>query len=418
VTRVILPTAAGITFGVGQALTYSQAARDNVSVLQDYVRAPTPENEARLKAAGYSWQLLGSFLQGVEKAGIPPSAPTGPTGSTGATAATAPTSAVPAAPGDPGATPAASAPANAQAGTAQAPGDPASHPPAIAETVKPGGSVARSVSTWLTDLVGQNMQSIGRFVARRLIGNGADAVEIVLRVLGGIGYVAFALFLILFFFFFFCTGYERVQIALANLIPKWRKTRTLELLRQMDEVIAGFIRGRLIIMACLMVMFTIGYWLIGVPAFFLVGPIVGIIGVFPYIGMVSIPVSIALMWFNPHGPEWQQTWWWILFAPIGLYMLVQTIDDYVLTPTIQGKTTQMDMPTILFAVLAGGIIAGFYGILLAIPAAACLKILLRESFWPRFRAWAEGRVKDFLPVSRYDPTETASTTPPPNATTP
>jgi predicted PurR-regulated permease PerM len=71
----------------------------------------------------------------------------------------------------------------------------------------------------------------------------------------------------------------------------------------------------------------------------------------------------------------------------------------------------MDMPTILFAVLAGGIIAGFYGILLAIPAAACLKILMRETFWPRFRAWADGRVKDFLPISRYDPTDTAPTEP-------
>jgi predicted PurR-regulated permease PerM len=101
----------------------------------------------------------------------------------------------------------------------------------------------------------------------------------------------------------------------------------------------------------------------------------------------------------------------VIFAPIILYTLLQTIDDYVLTPLIQGKTTQMNTPTILFAVLAGGIVAGFYGVLLAIPAAACLKILMRESFWPRFKAWAEGRVKDFLPVSRYDPTETAPTTP-------
>src|SRR5690606_31266061 len=135
---------------------------------------------------------------------------------------------------------------------------------------------------------------------------------------------------------------------------------------------------------------------------FIVGPIVGVLSIIPYLGLISIPVAIALMWFQPVGPEWQQTWWWILFAPTALYFFIQTVDDYVLTPLIQGKATDMDTPTILFAVLAGGILAGFYGVLLAIPAAACLKILLRESFWPRFRAWAEGRVKDFLPISRYD----------------
>jgi hypothetical protein len=48
---------------------------------------------------------------------------------------------------------------------------------------------------------------------------------------------------------------------------------------------------------------------------------------------------------------------------------------------------------------------GVYGTLLAVPVAACLKIVIKESFSPRFTAWARGRVKDFLRVSRYDPTE-------------
>ena len=52
----------------------------------------------------------------------------------------------------------------------------------------------------------------------------------------------------------------------------------------------------------------------------------------------------------------------------------------------------------LFVSLAGGVLAGFYGLLLAIPVGACLKILLNEVFWPRFRQWAEGRARDFLPI--------------------
>ncbi len=60
----------------------------------------------------------------------------------------------------------------------------------------------------------------------------------------------------------------------------------------------------------------------------------------------------------------------------------------------------MDTPTILFASIAGGALMGVYGLLLAIPVAACLKILLRELFWPRFKAWSEGEEKDFLPIGR------------------
>jgi predicted PurR-regulated permease PerM len=79
-------------------------------------------------------------------------------------------------------------------------------------------------------------------------------------------------------------------------------------------------------------------------------------------------------------------------------VLTQFLDDYVLTPTIQGKSTNMDTPTILFASIAGGALAGIYGLLLAIPVAACIKILMREVFWPRFRAWAQGNASDPLPI--------------------
>jgi predicted PurR-regulated permease PerM len=90
----------------------------------------------------------------------------------------------------------------------------------------------------------------------------------------------------------------------------------------------------------------------------------------------------------------------MVFAPIIAYQVGQFFDDYVLTPQIQGKSTDMDVPSILFATIAGGAIAGIYGLLLAIPVAACIKILLREIFWPKFRRWATGQEKDFLPIDR------------------
>ena len=108
-------------------------------------------------------------------------------------------------------------------------------------------------------------------------------------------------------------------------------------------------------------------------------------------------MEIVLLWLENH-TGFRGATWWIIGAPIVWYNVGQLLDDYVLTPVIQGRGTDLDTPTILFASIAGGALMGFYGLLVAIPLAACLKILIREVFWPRFRAWAEGKERDFLPI--------------------
>lgn len=247
---------------------------------------------------------------------------------------------------------------------------------------------------WGMEWVRENAGMIGRQAVER----GADALGVIVRGAGSAGRLLFGLFLTAFFFFFVCSNYERVLGFCRGLIPERGRDRALDLIWQMDVVVSGFVRGRLTIAVVQSAVFTVGYWLVGVPAPLLVGPLVGILAIMPYVSLVGIPLTMALMWIEPSSVQWQTNWWWILTAPVAVYVFGQLLDDYLLTPMIQGKATNMDVPTILFASLAGGVLAGFYGLLLAIPVAACLKILLREVFWPRFRAWSEGRERDFLPI--------------------
>ena len=135
------------------------------------------------------------------------------------------------------------------------------------------------------------------------------------------------------------------------------------------------------------------------PAWLLMGPVMGALVLVPYGQGVGAPVAMLLMALQP-AAGFQGEWWWIVASPLVLLTIGQFLDDYILTPKIQGKSTNMDTPTILFASIAGGTLAGIYGLLVAIPVAACLKILLREVFWPRFKSWAEGRERDFLPLER------------------
>jgi predicted PurR-regulated permease PerM len=274
------------------------------------------------------------------------------------------------------------------AGEAVPPADPhAAEPPAPG----PLYQATSWVATWLQN----NRESLGK----KAIQAGAEWANGAVRAVWSLGFLAFSAFLTGFFFYFFCTGYGRVVTFWEGLIPERQKPRVLDLARQMDAAIAGFIRGRLTICACLMVWYTLGYGLIGVPGFLIMGPIVGVLSLLPYAAGLGAPVAMVLMWLDPDG-GWQNAWWWVLGAPIGVSLVAQVLDDYVLTPAIQGKSTGMDMPTILFASLAGGVLAGVYGLLIAIPTAACIKILLREVFLPRFKAWASGRASDFLPLEK------------------
>ena len=184
-----------------------------------------------------------------------------------------------------------------------------------------------------------------------------------------------------------------------SLLPEHKKGSVLDLVSKMDAVISGFIRGRLIICATMIGVYTVGYVLIGAPAAWIAGLVVGALTLVPYAAGVAAPVIMLLMWLEP-GEGWQASWWWIIGSPLAVLGVSQVLDDYVLTPRIQGKATNMDTPTILFASIAGGSLAGFYGLLLAIPIAACIKILLKEVFWPRVRDWATGKADDVLPISK------------------
>lgn len=249
---------------------------------------------------------------------------------------------------------------------------------------------------WVVGWVQENAGSLGK----NLLNASGGAAAAALGTLSSIGRFAFGAFLTAFFFFFFCNSYGRVLKFWEGLIPEKKKSRVFYLAAKMDRVIAGFVRGRLTISAILLGYYSLAYWLVGVPAPLIIGPIVGVLTVVPYASTtVGIPISMLLLWLEPGG-GWQGQWWWIIGAPLLVSGVAQLMDDYVLTPKIQGDATDMDTPSILFASIAGGVLAGFYGILLAIPTAACAKILLKELVWPRFREWSEGRASDFLPIGR------------------
>jgi len=226
---------------------------------------------------------------------------------------------------------------------------------------------------------------------------GAGAVWTMLLAVIQIGFIAF---LIPFYFFFFSVWFPGIVSFLDGLVPSSRRSRTRELLRKMDTVVAGFVRGRIIVAIIMGIMFGIGWQICGVPYAMVLGFLTGIFCIVPFLGVIGVPIAVGLLFFDQLHPEegLQMAWWAIILWPTVVFSIVQFIEGYMLTPVIAGKATNLDPVTMVVAVIAGGAIMGTYGMLLAIPFAACLKIIILEVLLPKVRAWTEGRAADPLPI--------------------
>ncbi len=212
----------------------------------------------------------------------------------------------------------------------------------------------------------------------------------------------FAAMLIPFYFWFFSNGFPSAIEFLGSLVPDTRKATIFRLAAEMDAAVAGFVRGRILIAAGMGVMFAAGWWINGVPYALTLGLLAGLLSIVPYLGAVVVVPAVAILAASQLAqPEADRmAWYWIVGGPPLVFVIVQSIEGYLLTPIFAGRATNLGPVSIFVAVLAGASVAGLYGMLLAIPVAACAKILIRETVMPPLRNWAAGKSSDPLPLNR------------------
>lgn len=232
--------------------------------------------------------------------------------------------------------------------------------------------------------------------------------------IGYVTYLVIASIVVAFCLLVFLWRWPRITSWFVPFIPASHRERTLEVLGKMDASVSGFIRGRLLQATVVAVVLTLGWYVTGVPYFLLLGIAGGLLNLIPYAAVLVWPLAIVLAWldnlsgglatvtaaeFNgiangaPAAPAAAGVdgfnFWWVVFWPSVVYLIAQGLDGWVIEPLIQGKATNLDPLTVLLAVLLGGSVAGLLGLLIAIPAAACGKILAQEALLPMLRQWAE-----------------------------
>jgi predicted PurR-regulated permease PerM len=223
--------------------------------------------------------------------------------------------------------------------------------------------------------------------------------DVALGILGSVVRFGILAVLIPFYFFFFSLWFPQVVAFARGCIPDDNRAHVEGLLGKMDAAVAGFVRGRIVIAFIMAILLATGWMIVGVPYAIVLGIAVGVFCAVPFLGLIGIPLTVGLLFLDQLGVDEGQrmAWWGIILWPVLVFAIVQALDGWVLTPLIAGRATNLDPVTIFVAVLAGGSVLGAYGMLLAIPVAACIKILIQESLLPNVHAWARGDADDPLP---------------------
>lgn len=225
---------------------------------------------------------------------------------------------------------------------------------------EPGTTDAGAVRNLLTD----NWEKAGG-VAVWLLGNVSQSGLALLAWLGNLVLIPVVTFYLL-------RDWDLLVARVRELLPRSLEPTVARLTTECDAVLSEFLRGQLLVMAALSFIYTLGLFLVGLDLALLLGLVAGVVSFVPYMGfIVGIVFAGAAAFF-----QFQE------FLPIVLVAVVfgvgQLLEGMVLTPMLVGERIGLHPVAVIFAVLAGGQLFGFLGVLLALPVAAVVVVLLRH----------------------------------------
>jgi predicted PurR-regulated permease PerM len=209
-------------------------------------------------------------------------------------------------------------------------------------------------------------------------GFAGDALKLVGQVLGKIwsGGLAFFNLLSLIFItpivaFYILRDWPVIVKTIDSWLPRDHAATIRELTNEADEMISGFVRGMGVVCLILAVFYGFALTLFGLDFGLVIGISAGLISFVPFVGAILgllAAVGMALVQYSE----------WIPIAVVaGIFVAGQILEGNVLTPKLVGERIRLHPVWIIFALLAGGTVAGFVGVLISVPAAAVIGVLVR-----------------------------------------
>jgi predicted PurR-regulated permease PerM len=172
--------------------------------------------------------------------------------------------------------------------------------------------------------------------------------------------------------FYLLRDWDRIIAKISEMLPRTLEPRVSRWARECDEVLGAFIKGQLWVMLALGCFYGVGLGLVGLDLALILGVIAGLASIVPYMGfIIGIGASLiaAMLQFN-------ELYYLVLVGVV--FAAGQVLEAVLLTPVLVGDKIGLHPVAVIFAIMAGGQLFGFTGVLLALPVAAVVMVLLRH----------------------------------------
>jgi predicted PurR-regulated permease PerM len=174
--------------------------------------------------------------------------------------------------------------------------------------------------------------------------------------------------------FYLLRDWDTMVAHIQRLLPRSIEPTVVQLSRESDQVLGAFVRGQLLVMLALGIFYGAGLTIVGLSIGPLIGMIAGLLSFVPYLGFI-VGFGAALIAVLVQYGDWTH-----VLLVIGVFTVGQLLEGYVLVPRLVGGKIGLHPVAVIFAVLAGGHLFGFLGVLLALPAASVVVVLMRYVF--------------------------------------
>ncbi len=247
-----------------------------------------------------------------------------------------------------------------------------------AALVNAAPEIAKKIQTFLTErfpeltdetsIMRQTLADIGAFIQSK----GGEVAKGVLSSISSVVSAVIFIVVVPVVAFYMLLDWDRMVARVDELLPRDHVTVVRALGRQIDSVLAGFVRGQLSVCLVLGTYYSVALMLAGLDFGLVVGAIAGAITFIPYVGAIfggALAIGLALFQF------WGD--WVSIGIVAGIFAAGQFIEGNILTPKLVGQSVGLHPIWLLLALSAFGSVFGFVGMLVAVPVAAAIGVLAR-----------------------------------------
>lgn len=169
---------------------------------------------------------------------------------------------------------------------------------------------------------------------------------------------------------FIMLDYERIMLSFRQLIPYPHRHRILRIGKDIEQAMNRYFRNQFFISMIVGVLFSIGFLIIGLPMGVVLGIFIGFLNMVPYLQLISLPITAVLCLVCAVNTG--ISFWLIFWESMAVYIVVQCIQDLLLTPKIMGKAMGLNPAIILLSLSVWGALLGFMGLIIALPLTTLL----------------------------------------------